>query len=93
MRTSGLRDQDRLSSSASWAPADWVGFTMQAVARVQADVKQRTSLDPGFWAWLDTRPDVLLSLAATSTPIHLGTWQNMARLWAESRKTACGVRF
>lgn len=69
----------RLSADASWAP-----FTVAAVAHQRSAAKmERPDLPDSFWAWLDTRPDVLLSLAASNVPVVGQTWTNMERLWRE----------
>jgi hypothetical protein len=39
-----------------------------------------------FLEWLETRPDLLVSLAATAFPVEAKIWGNMENLWKEFRK-------
>jgi len=63
----------------------WAKFTLQAVALQRCAAERQTQLDPAFWGWLDSKPEILLSLSATSIPVVPQTWTNMGRLYQEFR--------
>jgi hypothetical protein len=70
-----------LSAGANDMPwPDWVGH---AVGLQYCAAKEHVLLDDDFLTWLDTRPDLLLSLAATTYPVQTNVWKNMETLWQE----------
>merc|ERR1719326_1426054 len=66
----------------------WPIFISHAVGMQVCSAKGVTNLDEDFWAWLEARPDLLLSLAATAYPVQGRIWENLEKLWKEFRSDA-----
>jgi hypothetical protein len=64
----------------------WTEWAVHAVGLQYCEAYDlATSNDTVFLAWLETRPDLLVSLAATTFPIEARVWGNMKNLWKEFR--------
>jgi hypothetical protein len=63
----------------------WPEFIAHAVGLQYCEAKRVTELNEDFWRWLEGRPDLLLSLAATTYPVQAKVWEHMERLWTEFR--------
>jgi hypothetical protein len=61
----------------------WSDFVAHAVGLQYCTAKSMATLDEAFWSWLEDRPELLLSLAATAYPVQPKIWENMQRLWQE----------
>jgi hypothetical protein len=64
----------------------WAEWGVHAVGlQYCAGYDLATSNDTVFLEWLETRPDLLVSLAATTFPVEAAVWGNMKNLWKEFR--------
>ena len=66
----------------------WPVFVTHAVGLQFCAARSDVNLDEAFLSWLGQRPEVLLSLAATTYPVQSTVWENMQRLWEESELRA-----
>lgn len=62
----------------------WPNFVAHAVGLQYCAAKSVAQLDDAFWSWLEARPELLLTLAATAYPVQAKIWENLQRLWQES---------
>jgi hypothetical protein len=64
----------------------WAEWAVHAVGlQYCAAYDLATRNDTVFLDWLETRPDLLVSLAATTFPVEATVWGNMEKLWREFR--------
>jgi hypothetical protein len=73
-----------LIAAGAGGEVSWPMFVKHAVGLQYCAARSEANLDDAFLSWLADRPELLLSLAATTYPVQPTVWENMQRLWQES---------
>ena len=71
----------------------WPNFVLHAVGLQYCAAKSAAQLDDAFWSWLEARPELLLTLAATAYPVQAKIWENLQRFWQESEFRAAAESY
>ena len=81
-----LKSRHLASVIAAGAGEDvpWPDFVAHAVGLQYCAAKSLAQVDDAFWSWLEARPELLLTLAATAYPVQAKIWENLQRFWQES---------